>query len=69
MLPRYGSSPDPSAILPQRGSRQISTIGLKFQFIPSAVASIAEICAIRSIAVVSHEHDSANGIGKMVSYP
>src|SRR3989442_4124541 len=37
--PRYGSSPEPSAIRPQRGSRAMSTIGAYVQLIPKAAAS------------------------------
>ena len=43
--PRYGSSPDPSAIRAQRGSRAMSTIGAKPQRTPAADASSAAIRA------------------------
>ena len=68
-LPKKGSSPAPSATLPQRGSRAISTIGEKVQFNPSAVASNAAILADFSIIPKSQLADSASGIGKAVLYP
>ena len=47
----------------------MSTIGLKVQEMPSALASIAAIRADSSMAFISHVHDNPNGMGKIVSYP
>ena len=65
--PSQGSSPEPSAMRPQRASRHISTIGLNVQFTPSALASIAEMRAMRSMAAGFQEHESAIGMGNIVS--
>ena len=54
---------------PQRGSRAISTIGLNVQLMPSALASCAAICALRSMAFISQLQLNPNGIGNTVSYP
>ena len=43
-----GSSPGPSAIRPQRGSRVTSSIGAKVNAIPSSAASAAATRAVRS---------------------
>src|SRR5207302_3901385 len=65
-LPRYGSSPEPSAMRPHRGSRHTSTMGAKIQSVPFALASSAASLAARSTSPRSHVHDSASGIGKIV---
>ena len=67
--PRNGSSPEPSDMRPQRASRQMSTIGLNVQQMPSALASLAAIWADFSIAAISQLHERASGIGNTVSYP
>ena len=64
--PKNGSSPEPSEIRPQRGSRETSTMGEYVQQIPSALASLAAICADRSITDISQLHDKPRGIGKSV---
>src|SRR2546422_7712480 len=64
--PRYGSSPEPSAMRPQRGSRAISTMGANVQWRPAAAASRAATRAAASTASGSHEAASPSGIGKMV---
>ena len=69
MAPRNGSSPLPSDTRPQRGSREISTIGLKVHEIPSALASTAAMRADSSMAVMSQVQDKPSGIGNIVSYP
>ena len=69
IAPRNGSSPLPSDTRPQRGSREISTIGLNVHEIPSALASTAAMRADSSIAAISHVQESPRGIGNIVSYP
>ncbi len=64
---RNGSSPLPSAMRPHRGSRHRSTMGEKTQFMPSAVASVADTRAVCSINDRFHVQLSASGIGKVVS--
>ena len=66
-LPRNGSSPLPSAILPHLGSLDMSTIGLYVQHIPSALASAAAILADSSTASISQLHESPRGMGNTVS--
>ena len=68
-LPKKGSSPAPSITLPHLASLEISTIGAKVQFNPSALASRAAVLAVFLIKSISHVQDSANGIGKIVLYP
>src|SRR5215212_7224813 len=53
--PRYGSSPAPSIIRPQRGSRAMSTIGANAQWMPTALASRAATVWPRSIVSGSQE--------------
>jgi len=67
--PRYGSSPEPSAMRPQRGSRAMSTIGAYVQLIPNAAASCPAARAVASAASGSNELASPSGIGKIVRYP
>ena len=69
MAPRNGSSPFPSDTRPQRGSREMSTIGLNVHEIPSALASTAAIRADSSMAAISQVHDRPSGMGNIVSYP
>lgn len=59
--------PLPSAMRPQRGSTQMSSMGEKVQFKPSADASCAAICALRFMACMSHEQESEKGMGNTVS--
>src|ERR1044072_214030 len=47
-MPRYGASPAPSAMRPQRASRATSTIGAKVQWIPAARASVPATYAARA---------------------
>src|ERR1041385_4360808 len=68
-LPRYGSSPEPSTMRPQRGSRATSTIGAKVQCTPLADASMAATWADRSAAAGFQLAASASGTGKMVRKP
>ena len=65
--PRNGSSPDPSDTRPQRGSRLMSTIGLKVHEMPSALASVAAMRADCLMAAISHVQERPRGMGKMVS--
>ena len=67
--PRKGSSPLPSAMRPQRGSRAMSTIGLNVQQMPLALASMAAIRADCSIADMFQVAAKPKGMGKVVSYP
>ena len=67
--PRYGSSPAPSMIRPQRGSRAMSTIGAKVQWMPTARASRAATDWPRSIVSGSHDAAIAIGTGKIVRSP
>lgn len=64
--PRNGSSPAPSMIRPQRGSRAMSTMGAKVQRTPAEAASAAAMLAARSAAAGSHAAASPSGTGKMV---
>ena len=59
--------PEPSEARPQRGSRQMSTIGLKVQQMPADEASRAAIRADFSTDCMSHEQDSPKGMGNTVS--
>ena len=65
--PKKGSSPLPSLMRPHRGSRQMSTMGLKVQQMPSAVASIEAMRAELRMASISQLIDMAKGMGKTVS--
>jgi hypothetical protein len=64
--PRYGSSPAPSTMRPQRASRAMSTIGPNVQWMPAARASFAATAAARSWTDGSHEAAMARGTGKIV---
>ena len=59
--------PLPSAMRPQRGSTQMSSMGEKVQFKPSADATCAAICALRFMASMSQEQESEKGMGNTVS--
>ena len=67
--PRYGSSPAPSMIRPQRGSRAMSTIGANVQWMPTARASRAATAWPPSMVSGSQEAAIAIGTGKMVRSP
>jgi hypothetical protein len=67
--PRNGSSPAPSMMRPQRGSRAISTIGENVHRMPSAEASRAATREARSTTSGSQVAASANGIGNVVRQP
>src|ERR1041385_93371 len=67
--PRYGSSPEPSAIRPQRGSRAMSTIGAYVQLMPAAAASWPAARAVASATSGSKAPASPSGIGKIARYP
>ena len=67
--PRYGSSPAPSTMRPQRGSRAMSSIGAKAQWMPTARASAALIACAFSTSAGSQDAASAMGTGKMVRNP
>src|SRR5271166_2461018 len=67
--PRYGSSPAPSTIRPQRASRAMSTVGANVQLMPAARASRAAIVCPRSTSDGSHVADIASGGGNIVWYP
>ena len=64
--PRNGSSPAPSTIRPQRGSRAMSTIGANVQCTPAADASAAATLAALSAATGSKLAASPSGTGKIV---
>ena len=64
-----GSSPGPSAVRPQRGSRDTSSIGAKVIASPSAAPSRAASRAVRSQRASSKMPASASGIGKSVRWP
>ena len=64
--PRYGSSPEPSMIRPQRASQATSTIGAKVQWTPAAAASVAAMRADASIAARSQLAASPSGVGNIV---
>ena len=67
--PSSTSSPAPSTPRPQRASREISTMGAKFQARPTAVASSAAARAVRFARFASKAAASASGTGKMVRNP
>ncbi len=67
--PRYGSSPAPSTMRPQRGSRAMSTIGAKVQCTPAAADSIAATRAARSASSGLKLAASASGTGNVVRKP
>ena len=65
-LARYGSSPAPSAIRPQRGSCVTSIIGAYVQVMPLRLASAAETTA-SVLATPGSKLDAwPSGIGKLV---
>ena len=64
-----GSSPGPSTMRPQRGSRATSSIGAKVMASPSAAASTAASRAERLPVAGSKVEASASGIGNMVRWP
>ena len=66
---RNGSSPAPSEMRPQRGSRAMSSMGAKASITPARVASLAEISVARRTRSGSKEQDQPSGIGKMVWKP
>jgi hypothetical protein len=68
-LPRYGSSPLPSAIRPQRGSRETSTIGEKVQWMPNAAASTAAMRDACTTVALSNIAASPSPIGNTVRHP
>jgi hypothetical protein len=65
-LPRNGSSPAPSTIRPQRGSRATSTIGAKVQCRPAALASAAAMRARARRRPGPTSRPIASGTGKIV---
>ena len=65
-LARCGSSPNPSAIRPQRGSRAMSIIGAKVHWKPAPAASSAATAAAAATRSGSHAAAWPSGIGKMV---
>src|ERR1700683_2963914 len=65
----HASSPGPSAVRPQRGSRETSSIGAKLIASPSAAASLADSRADSVHASLSNSDASASGIGNMVWWP
>ena len=67
--PRKGSSPAPSMIRPQRGSRAMSTIGAKVQWIPTARASRAATDWPCSMVSGSQDAAIAIGTGRIVRSP
>ena len=67
--PSTGSSPAPSMMRPQRGSRAMSTIGANVQWIPTARASRAATAWPRSMISGSQEAAMAIGTGKIVRRP
>ncbi len=67
--PRYGSSPAPSTIRPQRGSRAMSTIGANAQWMPTARASRAATACPASMVAGSQEAAMAIGTGRIVRRP
>ncbi len=67
--PRYGSSPAPSMIRPQRASRQMSSMGAKVQCTPAAAASVPATRAEASTASRSQLAASPRGTGKIVRKP
>mmetsp|Transcript_35901 Transcript_35901/g.101056 ORF Transcript_35901/g.101056 Transcript_35901/m.101056 type:complete len:272 (+) Transcript_35901:1621-2436(+) len=68
-VPRWTSSPEPSATRPQRWSRATSTIGAKVQWMPRAVASSAVARAVRRASSGSKLAASPRGMGKTVRSP
>ncbi len=65
----HASSPGPSAVRPQRGSRETSSIGAKVSPSPSCAASLAASRAVSSQASGSNKAASARGIGNRVRCP
>ena len=61
--------PAPSMMRPQRGSRAMSTIGAKAQWMPTARASRAATAWPRSIVAGSQEAAIAIGTGRIVRSP
>ena len=66
---RYGSSPAPSEMRPQRGSRAMSSIGEKASITPARVASLAEISTARPTSSGSKEQAQPSGMGNTVWKP
>ena len=68
-LPRYGSSPEPSEMRPQRGSTEMSHMGEYVHCRPAAAASVAAMRALWPIPSTSHEAAMPRLMGKMVRKP
>ncbi len=64
--PRWGSSPKPSAMRPQRGSRAMSSMGVKVQWMAALAASRAATAAACSTISGSQLAAWASGMGKTV---
>ncbi|MNE87761.1 hypothetical protein D3C80_1849980 [compost metagenome] len=64
-----GSSPKPSEVRPQRGSREMSTVGAKVMSRPSALASSAAMRALFSMASRSQLEARPRPMGKVVRWP
>ena len=64
--PRYGSSPEASAIRPQRGSWETSTIGAYVCLMPTVAVSRAAIVSPAVATDGSKLLASPSGIGKIV---
>ena len=62
----HASSPGHSAMRPQRGSRQTSSIGANVRWMPARPASSAAAVAVSSHSFGSNAPASASGIGKIV---